>query len=573
MSSNGVPARADRAVPEPVPALEASLSRWRKLRLVLKVIELRLRFVALMVITGLGFAYWDTIGNRYDKWVRPGPVAHAAARGFEFYCPMHPHVRQDEPGSCPVCGMPLARRTKGELPILPEGVTARVVLAPARVEQAGIRTAEVAYEPLNQVVTTVGYVAFDERRLATIVSKVPGKSRVEKLLVNVTGQQVEAGQPLAELYSPELSQAIEELLNASRRSGPAAEPQSEIARSLGNERRDLVRASTEKLRRWGIAQAQIDEVLAKGRADFAMTVLSPQTGHVFKKNVVEGQEVPEGYPMFEVIDLDTVWVQAQVYEHDLGLIHEGQAARATVPAFPGESFPGRLDFMQTHLDPATRTVEVRYALKNPGHRLRPGMFATVTLSVPIASRPEFADRAITSEPPAAAARVKRATLSASEQKNCPVTAAKLGSMGEPIAVHVEGRMVWTCCAACPPRLKAQPARYMVRLDPAPAGEVLSVPESAVIETGTTRVVYVESAPGAFEGREVVLGPRAGDRFPVIEGLAPGEKVAAAGAFLIDAESRLNPAPVRPRPGDSPPRSDHVAKPSAGTTVPTGLDRP
>ena len=124
-------------------------------------------------------------------------------------------------------------------------------------------------------------------------------------------------------------------------------------------------------------------------------------------------------------------------------------------------------------------------------------------------------------------------------------------MGDPIAVQVEGRKVWTCCAACPPKLKAEPARYLVRLSPPPRGQVLSIPESAVIDTGTRKVVYVETEPGVYEGREVVLGPRSGDRFGVLEGLAPGEKVAAAGAFLIDAESRLNPAAA-------PTQSSHVA---------------
>jgi Cu(I)/Ag(I) efflux system membrane fusion protein len=121
-------------------------------------------------------------------------------------------------------------------------------------------------------------------------------------------------------------------------------------------------------------------------------------------------------------------------------------------------------------------------------------------------------------------------------------------MGEPIPVEVEGRKVWTCCAACPPKLKAEPARYLARLAPPPQGEVLSVPDSAVIDTGSRKIVYVEVEPGVYEGREVVLGTRIGDRFPVLDGLGPGEKVATKGAFLIDAESRLNPAT---RPADSP----------------------
>ena len=288
-----------------------------------------------------------------------------AASGIEYYCPMHPQVVQDQTGGCPICGMPLAKRKKGEKAALPAGVTARVELAPFRVRQAGIRVAEVGYAPLTQTLTTVGYVAFDERRMANIVSKAPGRTRVEKLLVNTTGQYVEVGQTLAELYSPELSQAIQELLGAARRAEHAVAPQTDLARSLVADRREMVRASAEKLRRWGITQAQIDEVLKKGKTDFTIPILSPIRGHVLRKNVVEGQEVPEGFAMFEVADLQSVWVQAQVYEHQLGLVHEGQTVEATVEAFPGETFPGKVEFMQPQLDPTTRTVEVRFAPGQP----------------------------------------------------------------------------------------------------------------------------------------------------------------------------------------------------------------
>jgi Cu(I)/Ag(I) efflux system membrane fusion protein len=260
------------------------------------------------------------------------------------------------------------------------------------VAQGGIKTAAVTYAPLSQTLTTVGYVAFDERRMASIVSKVPGKSRVETLYVNFTGENVQAGQPLAELYSPELNQAIQELLTAARRADSPVEPKTAVARSLLGDLQEMVRASAEKLKRWGITQVQIDELLKKGQPDFKFTILSPISGHVLKKNVVQGQEVQEGIPMFEVVDLGTVWVQAQVYEHQLGLVHEGQAALATVAAFPGETFPGTVEFVQPHLDPATRTVEVRFGLSNSGHRLRPGMFAMVTLTTPIAETPPFRTR-------------------------------------------------------------------------------------------------------------------------------------------------------------------------------------
>jgi Cu(I)/Ag(I) efflux system membrane fusion protein len=588
--------------PDPV-APEVELSRWQKFRLVVKVVELRLRFVALMAITGLAFAYWDTIWNRYDKWMRPASHPHIAVSGTEFYCPMHPQVVRDEPGGCPICGMPLTRRKKGEAETLPEGVTARVQLAPIRVAQAGIRTVEVAYAPLAESLTTVGTVEFDERRLAHIASKVRGMSRVEKLYVNFNGVDVAAGQTLAELYSPELYQAVQELLLARRSAQQAPRMQSALGRSVLGDPQEMTRLAAEKLKLWGITQEQVDEILRRGKADFKVPIVSPIGGHVLKKNVVEGQYVPEGQAMFEVADLSTVWVKAQVFEDEVGLVDVGQAVEATVGAFPGETFPGKVAFVQPHLDPTTRTVEVRYDLDNPGHKLRPGMFATVTLKTPVADSPMFRARRAALRPGGATIRLTGLTVeeqkfcpvtkarlgtmgdpiaveveggriwtccdacppklkaspvkylaklsppkpddskppTVEEQQICPVTGAKLGSMGAPILVEVEGRKLWTCCDACPPKLKASPAKYLARLAPPPKDAVLSVPESAVIDTGKEKIVYVEVEPGTFEGRRVVLGPRSGDRFSVLDGLAPGEKVAAAGAFLIDAESRLNPA--------------------------------
>jgi Cu(I)/Ag(I) efflux system membrane fusion protein len=537
------------------------MTRWQKFRLVVKVVELRLRFLAVLVCTSLVFAYWDTLWNRYDKWMRPAALLHVAISGVEYYCPMHPQVVQEDPGTCPICGMNLARRKKGEKAALPEGALSRVQFVPARVKQAGIQTALVSFAPMMETLTTVGNVAFDERRLATIPSKAAGKSRVEKLYVNFTGREVQVGEPLAELYSPELHQAIQELLTVARRADQdAAQMRTPEGRALLGDSRELVRLSAEKLKRWGVTQAQIDEILAQGKSHVTIPILAPNSGTVVKKNVREGDEVPEGFPMFEIADLGRVWVQAQVFEHQIGLVHEGQGVEATVEAYPGQTFPGRVEFIQPTLDPATRTLEVRFDLENAGRRLRPGMFATVTLKTPVAETPAFQTRHAAA--PRSAHAGHEASLSPDEQKNCPVTHARLGSMGDPIPVEVEGRKVWTCCAACPPKLKAQPAMYLARLAAPPQGEVLSVPDSAVIDTGSRKIVYVEVEPGVYEGREVVLGTKVGDRFPVLDGLGLGEKVATKGAFLIDAESRLNPA-TRPaeshhgessRAGGPPPRA-------------------
>ena len=547
MFSNGQSGPADPATPR---------SRRQKVRLVVKVVELRLRFVALMALTGLGFAYWDTLANRYDKWMRPKAERVATASSVEHYCPMHPNVVQVEPGSCPICGMPLARRKSGEKSMLPEGVTARVALDPTRIIQAGIRTADVGYAPLAQTLTTVGSVAFDERRLANIASKVPGRSRVETLHADYTGKVVKAGEPLAELYNPELAQAVEELLLARRSERGSSPSQSVAARALLGDRVDMVHLSSEKLKRWGITQGQIDAILREGKADFKVPILSPIGGTLVRKNVVEGQEVGEGFSMFEVADLTHVWVVAQVFEHHIGLVREGQAAEATVEAFPGLAFPGVLAFIQPTLDPSTRTVEVRFDLDNRDNRLRPGMFASVTLKTPMAETPAFRFRIAARRPEGPAGH--RVSLTVEEQKNCPVTSLKLGAMGDPVATDVEGRKVWTCCGACLPKIKAQPAKYLARLAVAPSDQVLSVPESSVIDTGHRKVVYVEAEPGVFEGRAVVLGPRIGDRFPVLDGLSPGEKVASAGAFLIDAESRINPGSTGGLPAPEAPARSALA---------------
>lgn len=267
MPAEGHPARPDAVASEPT-SLEAPLTRWQKFRLVVKVVELRLRFIALMAATGFVFAYWDTLWNYYEKWTRPPGERQVAASDTEYFCPMHPTVVQAEPGSCPICGMPLSRRKKGEKEVLPAGVTARLALSPMRVAQAGIETAEVGYRPLSETVTTVGSVAFDERRLARISLKTRGEARVEKLFVNFTGTPVEAGQPLGELYSPELYQAVQELLLAQRAARERTASQSTLGRSLLGDGAELVRLAREKLALWGITPKQIDEILQKGKSDY-----------------------------------------------------------------------------------------------------------------------------------------------------------------------------------------------------------------------------------------------------------------------------------------------------------------
>jgi Cu(I)/Ag(I) efflux system membrane fusion protein len=535
------------------PGGPATLTRWQKFRLVVKVVELRMRFIAIMAATGFAFAYWDTIANHIDKWRRPPGTHVTAAPGIEFYCPMHPAVVAEQPGTCPICGMPLSKRAKGETPALPEGVAARVELAPWRVAQAGVRTVAVRYAPLAEQISTVGTVEVDERRFRRIASKIRGTARVEKLYVNFTGTTVQAGETLAEIYGAELYQAVQELLTAQRAAKqPPARPTT-LAGSVLGDARELLRASVEKLKLWGLTQEQIDGILRDGKAVERVPILSPIAGVVLRKDVVEGRYVNEGDPLFEVADLSNVWVKAQIYEDQFGSVQVGQEVEATLAAFPGETFRGTVAFIDPVVNAATRTVAVRYDLPNPDGRLRPGMYATITLRTPVARTQAY----LTHHPEAVREGEPARDLTPEEQRICLVTNAKLGSMGDPVPVMLQGHRVWICCEGCEAKLRDHASEYLERLSGPPRDEVLSVPESAVIDTGRRAFVYVEAEPGIYEAREVVLGPRSGDLFPVLDGLHPGERVAAAGAFLIDAENRLTTGSGVPYAEPAPKGHDHA----------------
>jgi Cu(I)/Ag(I) efflux system membrane fusion protein len=445
----------------------------RALRLAVLVPLARLRFLVVLGAIGLVILKWDDLAARWEKHVHTPDPAAAADPDHEFFCPMHPTVvRATAKEKCPICAMPLSKRKKGEATAdaLPAGSVSRVQLTPYRVVLAGVRTAPVAFHSLTRDLTTAGTVEFDERNVRVVAARVKG--RVDRLFVNQTGQMVHRDDPLAELYSPDLVVTAQNLVDA---------------RAAGN--KVLETTARDRLRLWGIDDKQIAEIAAAGKPITRLTIRSPITGHVLKKAVREGQYVDEGGPLFDVADLSTVWVQAQLYEDDLSFLpaggHDPATGRPTFDlkavavtrAFPDRAFAGTLSFLFPHVDPDTRTLTARFELPNPGHELRPGMTATVTL------------------------------------KLTPDLLAKT-----PAGVGVQAR----------------------------DGTVLAVPESAVIDTGAQKVVYREALPNTFEGILVTLGPRltGPDRaafYPVLGGLAEGDKVVVAGAFLLDAETRLNPA--------------------------------
>jgi Cu(I)/Ag(I) efflux system membrane fusion protein len=468
----------------------------------------RLRFIGILVAIGLVIVMWDTIAAHYDRWTRPAGHEHAAGSDIEYYCPMHPTVIRDNPKEkCPICFMPLSRRKKGEgqPEALPPGIVNRVQLTPYRVVLAGIKTWKVSYQPLMKEITTVGYVEFDEREMKQIAARVKG--RIDTLYVKETGQMVDAGQELASLYSPELLSTMRDLLNA---------------KESGNS--DLQKIANERLILWGISQDQVDEVLKTGKANTHLKIRSPIAGHVLKKYVKEGQYVEEGSPLYDVVDLATVWIQAQVYEEDMAFLpfyhnpltpeqakDKGVPVTATTRAFPDHTFSGKLTFVFPHVDQDTRTVTVRFELPNPGHKLRPGTSATVKLLVPPGKVDIFSKR----------------LAEAWMQENLVDAAAQ--ALFAPM--HVSG---------VGPTLRAAGRHALLH-----QGRVLAVRADAVIDTGSLQIVYRETAPGEYEGVKVDLGPRmvGPDKvtyYPVLRGLEEGDVIVTAGSFLLDAETRLNP---------------------------------
>lgn len=458
------------------------LHGWRKawwwFHFLILVKLARLRFIGILLVIGIVITQWDTLVAYHEKWTRPAEAATVGGSDVEYFCPMHPSVVRDNPKEkCPICFMPLSKRKKGsgEAEVLPDGVVNRVQLTPYRVVLAGIQTWPVDYQPLTKEITAVGYVEFNERNQRSVSARVAG--RIDKLFANETGQMVKAGDELALLYSPDLLVTVQNLLDAKR---------------SGN--RDYLDSARTRLQLLGIDDAQIDEILADGKANTHLKIRSPISGHVIKKYVREGQYVEEGTPLYDVADLSTVWIEAQVYEDDLAFLPTGYQngyhkpeseqldVTATTRAFPNERFHGKLAFIYPHVDQDTRTVTVRFELDNPDHKLRPGSTATVTLRV----------------------QPKELRMLTSVAKD-----PEQGAMLE-------------------------------------QGKVLAVPESSVIDTGSQQIVYRESSPGVYEGVDVTVGPRMTGPdgvilYPVLRGLTPGELVVTSGSFLVDAETRLNPA--------------------------------
>jgi membrane fusion protein, copper/silver efflux system len=303
---------------------------------------------------------------------REGPSARSRAELWT--CPMHPSIVRDGPGECPICGMklvPLEKSAPEEEHAGPpvEGM-ATVTIDPSRQQLIGLKTTPVEMGRLAAAWRTVGRVAVDETRVRHINIKVSGF--VERVLVDFVGKPVTRGQPLFTIYSPDLVAAQQEYLLAlkTRRT---------LAGSLAASGDDLVAAARRKLQLWDVPASDIARLEEAGEVVKTMTLRSPIAGVVVKKDVVDGMQLEAGAMPYEIVDLSTVWVLADVYEGELHKVAVGMPARLTLKAFPRRSFDGVVAFIDPVLDSKTRTVKVRMSFANPTGDMRPEMFGEVML--------------------------------------------------------------------------------------------------------------------------------------------------------------------------------------------------
>ena len=262
----------------------------------------------------------------------------------------------------------------------PGTIASPVTLDAGEMRRIGVTFAVVESGPLTAEIRSLGQVTYDETRTTAISPKVDGW--VEKLHVNFTGQEVRQGDALLDIYSPMLVTAQEELLLAVRLVGEVANGTAESRRAAD----EMLTSARRRLQYWDIPTADVERIERTGQASRTITLRASSRGVVVEKAVLSGQRIMAGEALYRLADLRSVWVDGQVFEHDLALVRTGQRVSVEIQAYPGEQWAGSVTYVYPLVDAATRTARVRIELANPGLRLKPGMFATVHLSGAIRER-------------------------------------------------------------------------------------------------------------------------------------------------------------------------------------------
>lgn len=410
-------------------------------------------------------------------------------------CSMHPQVKLDEPGQCPICFMDLIPMTTSMGADNPRQYS----LSSTAAELARISTSKVRMGVATGELRLSGKINYDETRTKFISAWFPG--RLERLFVDYTGIMVNEGDHLFEIYSPELYSSQEELLQAYRRVNARG------SNSANSPEKAAFNAVKEKTKLLGLSEAQIAGILKTGKALSVLQINSPITGVVTHKNAMEGKYVKTGDQIYSIADLSKVWIILEAYEKDLPWLAYGQKLSFSVAGIPGQTFSANISYIDPLVDPVKRSITVRAVLDNQDGRLKPGMLAEATVEV------------------------------------------VLNAEGNAISPDLSGK--WACpmhpeelsnhpgdCSICGMDMVALDTMHMTG---ATASQAMLIPRSAVLKTGKRALVYVEVGQDeliTYELREVILGPRVGEEYIVISGLSEGELVVANGNFKIDSAMQI-----------------------------------
>ena len=416
-----------------------------------------LALAAIVAVSAAGGGYWLGTRKSGDHGASATPAQSAAAPAGEskqrkllyYRNPMGLPDTSPTPKKDPM-GMDYIPVYEGEQDNEPATAN-QVRISTEKVQKLGVRTEAAQRRSLDRIVRAAGRIEPDERRIFAITPKFEGY--VERLHVNATGQPVGKGQPLFEVYSPELVSAQREYAIAAQGGEALKDAGGEAQRGM----HQLAESSLLRLKNWDISEEQLKALTKSGETKRTLTFRSPVAGIVTEKKALQGMRFMPGEALYQVADLSAVWVVADVFEQDIGLVKSGAKATVRINAYPDKVFSGAITYVYPTLNAETRTVPVRVEVANAGQLLKPGMFAQVEL--PVAGK----------------------------------------------------------------------------------GSVVTVPVSAVIDSGTRRIVLIQAGEGRFEPREVKLGARSDNYIEVTEGVKDGEAVVVAANFLIDAESNLKAA--------------------------------
>ncbi len=419
-------------------------------------------------------------------------------------CSMHPQIKLPKPGKCPICFMDLIplEASKNE-----DDLSSTLTISEYSKKLIELETTEVVRRYIDAEIRMVGKVDYDETKLAYISAWVPG--RLDRLYVNYTGIAVKKGDHMAQIYSPDLLSAQEELIQAIETAEKLKNSESDIIKSTAQTTIDAARNKLELL---GLNKGQIQDIEQRKQTNDYITINSPIAGIVIHKNVKEGMYVQTGTNIYTVADLSSVWVKLDAYESDLQWVRYGGKVEFTTEAYPGKIFSGTISFVDPIINPDSRTANVRVIVQNESLALKPGMFVRAVVHAKVASNGQVMNKELA------------------------------GKWISPMHPEIIKNDPGTCDVCGMPLVSAESLGYV---DSEGQKAPLVIPVSAALQTGKRAVVYIEipnQEKPTYEGREIVLGPKVGNYYVIADGLSEGDRVVTKGAFKLDAELQIQAKP-------------------------------